>query len=45
MPLLLAGDKTVLDIAMEVGFNARSSFYKAFKKETGATPGEYRSRV
>jgi len=41
------GEKTVLTIAYEVGFNARSSFYKAFKKETGVTPSEYRktSRV
>ncbi|ALU42436.1 hypothetical protein AT705_05410 [Pseudoalteromonas rubra] len=40
--LLLADDKTVLDIAMAVGFNARSSFYKAFKAHTGMTPGEYK---
>ncbi|MCG7533620.1 helix-turn-helix transcriptional regulator [Pseudoalteromonas sp. OOF1S-7] len=40
--LLIADDKTVLDIAMAVGFNARSSFYKAFKTHTGMTPGEYK---
>ncbi|WP_164881449.1 AraC family transcriptional regulator [Pseudoalteromonas sp. R3] len=40
--LLRANDKTVLDIAMAVGFNARSSFYKAFKTHTGMTPGEYK---
>jgi len=33
---------TVLDIAMNVGFNAKSSFYTAFKKETQQTPSQYR---
>ncbi|ALO45758.1 helix-turn-helix domain-containing protein [Pseudohongiella spirulinae] len=35
-------DDTVLDIAMNVGFNAKSSFYTAFKKETGITPNQFR---
>lgn len=35
-------DDTVLDIAMNVGFNAKSSFYTAFKKEAGITPNQYR---
>ncbi|MCO7187159.1 MULTISPECIES: helix-turn-helix transcriptional regulator [unclassified Pseudoalteromonas] len=43
--LLRANDKTVLDIAMAVGFNARSSFYKAFKTHTGMTPGEYKKHT
>ncbi|MBU2972573.1 AraC family transcriptional regulator [Pseudoalteromonas sp. C2R02] len=33
---------TVLDIAMNVGFNAKSSFYTAFKKEIQQTPSQYR---
>lgn len=41
-PMILAGQQTVLHIALEVGFNARSSFYKAFKHCTGMTPGEYK---
>ena len=42
-PLILENRETVLTIALHVGFNARSSFYKAFKKETGETPSSYRN--
>jgi AraC-like DNA-binding protein len=41
-PKIIANEDTVLNIAMDVGFNARSSFYKVFKKETGKTPTEFR---
>ena len=41
-PKIIANEDTVLNIAYQVGFNARSSFYKVFKKETGKTPSEYR---
>ncbi len=40
---LLNSEATVLDIAMNVGFNAKSSFYTAFKKETQLTPSQYRN--
>lgn len=39
---LQASDDTVLDIALRVGFNSRSAFYNAFKKEVGVTPSAYR---
>lgn len=36
--LLLAADKTVSEVAYEVGFNDPSWFSRAFKKEFGVTP-------
>lgn len=41
---LIKTDETVLDIAVDAGFNSRSSFYKAFKNIKGCTPSEYRKR-
>jgi AraC-like DNA-binding protein len=35
-------DKTVLDIALESGFNSKSSFNAVFIKLTGTTPTDYR---
>lgn len=42
---LLNTRDSVMDIAMAVGFNAKSSFYTAFKKETDKTPSQYRSQL
>ena len=41
-PLIAAGEASVLDVALEVGFNSRSAFYKAFGREVGMTPKAYR---
>ncbi len=36
---------TVLEVMYEVGFNSKSSFNTAFKKETGQTPTEFRKII
>ena len=36
--------RSVMDIAFELGFSERSSFHRAFRKWTGASPGEFRRR-
>jgi AraC-like DNA-binding protein len=41
---LLGSDMTILDVAFASGFNAKSTFNTAFKKATGETPGQYRTR-
>ena len=41
--LLKNSDKTVLEIALECGFNNTASFYKAFKKITNLNPGDYQN--
>ncbi len=45
MPRLAQSDEQVTNIAYDVGFNSRSSFYNAFKKEAGVTPTQYRKRA
>ncbi len=45
IPLVEAGETTVLAIAYEVGFNSRSSFYSAFKRSTGMTPTAYKAEA
>ena len=36
---------TILEILYDVGFNSKSPFNKAFKKQTGLTPTEYRTNI
>ncbi|MFM2043033.1 MAG: hypothetical protein RLY86_1609 [Pseudomonadota bacterium] len=37
------GERTILDIAMAVGFNSKSAFNTAFKARTGMTPSAWRA--
>jgi len=40
---LKTSEQTVLEVALSVGYNTRSSFYNAFKKRTGMTPSKYKT--
>ena len=41
--LLKTSNKPVLEIAMDVGFNSKSTFNSAFKRITGLTPSAYKT--
>ncbi len=41
---LMADGKTAKEAARAVGFKEYATFYRAFKRVTGVTPGEYRQR-
>jgi AraC-like DNA-binding protein len=42
---LTHSDRSALEIGLELGFSERSAFHRAFKKWTGASPGEFRRRL
>ena len=45
MAILAEGDRTVLDVATEVGFDSLSGFNRAFLRLCGETPSAYRRRI
>ncbi|CAG7618415.1 helix-turn-helix domain-containing protein [Paenibacillus allorhizosphaerae] len=42
--LLLQTDRSITDIYLQCGFQSTASFYRAFKKNAGMSPVEYRER-
>ncbi|MEF3273322.1 MAG: substrate-binding domain-containing protein [Chloroflexus sp.] len=42
--LLVESDKSITNIALEVGFSSSSYFSRVFRKEVGQTPEEYRRK-
>lgn len=43
--LIMAGEKSMLEIALETGFCSQSHFNKAFRTATGTTPVQYRKHL
>jgi AraC-like DNA-binding protein len=43
--MLLDGNETITEIAMDVGFNSINHFIDTFKKVTGTTPYKYKLRI
>ncbi len=43
--LVAERERTVLEIALAVGFNSKSAFNAAFRQYAGMTPREYRNRI
>jgi AraC-like DNA-binding protein len=41
--LLSPGDKSIIQIGLDAGFNSKASFNRAFKAETGQSPSEFRA--
>jgi len=44
MAEIAAGKLSLVEIALRAGFSSQASFTRAFFRETGLTPGEYRTR-
>ncbi|HPE55739.1 MAG TPA: helix-turn-helix domain-containing protein [Bacteroidales bacterium] len=42
--LLVNPEKSIIEIAWDAGFNSKTTFYEAFKKDTGLSPSEFINR-
>jgi AraC-like DNA-binding protein len=45
LQLLANENLTLMDISLQLGFSESSTFYRAFKRWQGVTPGEYRQQL
>lgn len=45
MPMVKSKKLNLLELCFKVGFNSKSAFNHAFKKETGLTPSEYQKKT
>ena len=43
--MLVSTNKTIAEIAYEIGYNENSYFSNVFKKKSGQTPGEFRQEM
>jgi len=43
--LIESSERTILEIAFSVGYNSKSTFNTAFRRQTGVTPTEFRTKV
>lgn len=43
--LIMAGEMSMMEVALETGFCSQSHFNKVFRKKTGMTPVEYRKKL
>jgi AraC family transcriptional regulator len=42
--LLIEGERSLVDIALALGFSSQANFSRAFKQTTGLAPGQYRQQ-
>jgi AraC-like DNA-binding protein len=42
--LLIQGDRSLVDIALSLGFSSQANFTRAFRQATGLAPGQYRQQ-
>jgi AraC family transcriptional regulator len=43
--LLIHGDRSLVDIALALGFSCQANFTRAFRQATGQTPSQYRQKL